>query len=161
MPVTHVSHDLDALTLTIQAEFAAPIERIWAIYADARQIEKIWGPPTYPATFVDHALVPGTRSTYFMTGPEGERHAGSFSITAVDEDARTFSFDDNFCDLEFNPLPDMPVSKNDFSFTESAGVTTATFVSTYDSAEGLQRVLDRGVVEGASEAINQIDEFVA
>ena len=42
MPVTNVSHDIDALTLTITAEFAAPRARIWQIYADPRQLEKIW-----------------------------------------------------------------------------------------------------------------------
>ena len=30
MPVTDVQQDLDTLTLTITADFAAPVERIWA-----------------------------------------------------------------------------------------------------------------------------------
>ena len=47
MPVTDVEQDLDNLTLTITADFAAPVERIWQIYADPRQLEKVWGPPTY------------------------------------------------------------------------------------------------------------------
>jgi hypothetical protein len=34
-------------------------------------------------------------------------------------------------------------------------------VSTYATAEALQKVLDMGVVEGASSAINQIDDLVA
>jgi len=34
-------------------------------------------------------------------------------------------------------------------------------VSTFESAEALQQVLDMGVVEGASAAINQIDELVS
>jgi hypothetical protein len=34
MPVTDVRHDLDALTLTITADFAAPVERIGQVYAD-------------------------------------------------------------------------------------------------------------------------------
>lgn len=29
MPVTDVRHDLDSRTLTIVAEFAAPVDRIW------------------------------------------------------------------------------------------------------------------------------------
>ena len=58
MPVTDVRQDLDNLTLTITADFAAPVERIWQVYADPRQLEKVWGPPTYPATVVDHDLAP-------------------------------------------------------------------------------------------------------
>ncbi|MFE3545643.1 SRPBCC domain-containing protein [Nocardia sp. NPDC059177] len=160
MPVTDVSHDLDTRTLTITAEFAAPRERIWQVYADPRQLEKIWGPPTYPATVVEHSLAPGGRVTYFMTSPEGEKFAGYWEIVAVDEPTG-FSFKDGFADENYNPVPTMPVSTNTYTFTETAGRTTAVYVSVYDSAEGLQKVLDMGVVEGATGAINQIDGLVA
>ena len=160
MPVTDVQHDPANLTLTITADFAAPVERIWQIYADPRQLEKIWGPPTYPATVVDHDLRPGGRMTYFMTGPDGDKHAGYWEITAVDE-PRSFEFDDGFADLDFNPNPDMPKARNVFTFAEHDGGTRATYVSTYESAEALQTVLDMGVIEGASSAINQIDGLVA
>ena len=160
MPVTDVQHDPANLTLTITADFAAPVERIWQIYADPRQLEKVWGPPSYPATVVDHDLRPGGRMTYFMTGPDGDKHAGYWEITAVDE-PRSFEFDDGFADLDFNPNPDMPKARNVFTFAEHDGGTRATYVSTYESAEALQTVLDMGVIEGASSAINQIDGLVA
>ncbi|CDO29399.1 SRPBCC family protein [Mycolicibacterium porcinum] len=160
MPVTDVKHDLDKLTLTITADFAAPVQRVWQVYADPRQLEKVWGPPTFPATVVDHSLAPGGRVTYFMTGPEGEKYAGYWEITAVDEPT-SFSFDDGFADEDFNPNPEMPVSKNVYTFAEHNGGTRAVYVSTYASAEALQQVLDMGVVEGASSAINQIDDLLA
>lgn len=161
MPVTDVQHDLDNLTLTITADFAAPVQRIWQVYADPRQLEKVWGPPTYPATVVDHSLTPGGRVTYFMIGPEGDKHAGYWDVTAVDEPS-SFSFDDGFADADFNPNPDMPVSKNVYTFTDhNGGGTRAVYVSTYESAEALAQVLDMGVVEGASSAINQIDDLIA
>ncbi len=160
MPVTDVQHDLDKLTLTITADFAAPVERIWQIYADPRQLEKVWGPPTYPATVVDHDLTPGGRVTYFMTGPEGDKHAGYWAVRAVDEPT-SFTFEDGFADLDFNPNPEMPVSVNVYTFTEHNGGTRAVYVSTFASAEGLQQVLDMGVVEGSSSAINQIDDLLA
>jgi len=160
MPVTDVTHDMDNLTLTIVADFAAPVERIWEVHADARQLEKVFGPPTYPATFVDHSLTPGSRSTYFMTSPEGEKSAGIWDVKTVDEPSQ-FTFEDRFADLEFTPVPGMPVSQNSYAFAERDGATRATFVSTYESADALQQVLDMGVVEGATSAINQIDEFLA
>ena len=160
MPVTDVQQDIDTRTLTIVAEFAAPVERIWQVYADPRQLEKVWGPPTYPATVVEHNLAPGGRTNYFMTGPDGEKYAGYWQITATDEPT-SFSFDDGFADEDFNKNPELPVSKNVFTFTERDGGTRATYVSTYESAEALQQVLDMGVVEGASSAINQIDDLVA
>lgn len=160
MPVTNVHQDLDTRTLTITAEFAAPVQRIWQIYADPRQLEKVWGPPSHPATVVDHDLTPGGRVTYFMTGPEGEKFAGYWQVTAVDEPT-TFAFDDGFADQDFTPNPAMPVSKNVYTFVERDGGTRATYVGTYESAEALQQVLDMGMVEGASSAINQIDDLLA
>ncbi len=160
MPVTDVRQDLDSMTLTITAEFAAPVARIWQVYADPRQLERVWGPPTYPATVVDHDLTPGGRVTYFMTSPEGEKFAGYWSVTGVDE-PRSLTFDDGFADLNFTPTPELPVSRNVFTFTElDDGGTRATYVSTFESVEALQKVLDMGMVEGATSAINQIDDLL-
>lgn len=160
MPVTDVTHDVDALTLTITAQFAAPVERIWQVYADPRQLEKVWGPPTHPATVVEHDLTPGGRVTYFMTSPDGDKYAGYWTITAVDA-PRSFTFEDGFADSEFTPNPDLPVCTNVYTFTEHDGGTRATYLATYQSAEALQQVLQMGVVDGASSAINQIDDLVA
>jgi uncharacterized protein YndB with AHSA1/START domain len=161
VPVTDVQQDLDTRTITITAEFAAPVERIWQIHADPRQLEQVFGPPTYPATFVEHDLSPGGRARYFMTSPEGEKYYGWWKVTAVDE-PRSFAFEDGFAaDDSFTPLDDMPVSKNVYAFEAIDGGTRATFTSTYDSAAAMQKVLDMGVVEGASAAIGQIDTLVA
>ena len=79
---------------------------------------------------------------------------------AVDE-PHGFTFRDGFADLDFTPNPAMPVSTCVYTFTAHDGGTRATYVSTFGSAEALQQVLDMGVVEGASSAINQIDAFLA
>ena len=160
MPVTDVSHDFETLHLTIVAEFAAPVPRIWRIYADRHELEKIWGPPSHPATFVQHELVVGARTTYFMTGPEGEKYHGYWIITQVEEPNR-FCFDDGFADENFDPDPQLPVSKNDFRFEAIPGGTRVTYDSIYASKEALEQVLAMGVIDGASAAINQIDGFVS
>jgi uncharacterized protein YndB with AHSA1/START domain len=160
MPVTDITKDLDNLTLTITAQFAAPVERVWGLYADPRQLEKVWGPPTYPATFVAHDLRPGGRMTYYMTSPEGERYGGWWEIDEVDA-PRSFTFKDGFADDDLNPAADMPVSRNVYAFEEADGGTRAVFTSTFDSADALQQVLDMGVEEGATSSINQIDDYLA
>lgn len=159
MPVIHATPDLDTLTLTIVAEFAAPVQRIWDLYADPRQLERVWGPPSHPATFVDHRLEVGARTTYFMTGPEGEQYHGYWVVTAVDE-PHGFEFDDGFAHADFSPNLEMPASKNSYRFSSIPSGTRATYVSTYATREGLQTVLEMGVVEGATSAINQIDEML-
>ena len=69
MTVPSVRKDPEALTMTITAELDATVERAWQLWADPRQLERWWGPPTYPATVVDDELATGGRVTYFMTGP--------------------------------------------------------------------------------------------
>ena len=160
MPVTDITKDVETRTLTITAEFAAPVERVWALYEDPRQLEQVWGPPEYPATFVDHDLRPGTRSTYYMTSPEGEKFAGYWDITGVEPTSR-FTFNDGFAKEDLTPNPDMPVSASTYAFEAIDGGTRSIFTTTYDSAEALQTVLDMGMEEGARSAINQIDAFLA
>lgn len=160
MPVTEVSHDEETRTLTMIAEFAATPERVWEVYADPRQLEKVWGPRTYPATVVDHDLTPGGRVNYFMTSPEGEKFYGFWKVTEVTKPQR-FEFVDYFADDSFNAIDDMPAGTNDYTFSAIDGGTRARYVSVFDSVEGLQKVLEMGVVEGATDAISQIDDLLA
>ena len=59
MTVTNILKDAESLTMTINATFDAPVERVWQVWNDPRQLERWWGPPTYPATVVDHDFSPG------------------------------------------------------------------------------------------------------
>ena len=160
MPVTDVTPDIENRTLTITADFAAPVERVFQVYADPRQMERIWGPPTFPATVVDHDLNPGGRVNYFMSGPEGQKFYGTWLVESVDA-PKGFAFDDAFTDETFTINAALPVSNNVFAFSEYEGGTRAVYTSTSATAEALQQVLDMGVVEGASGAINQIDTLLA
>ncbi len=161
MPVTNVTKDLDARSLVITAEFAASAERVWQVYADPRQLERVWGPPTHPATVVEHSLTPGGRMHYYMTGPEGEKYYGGWRVLAVEEPHR-FTFEDFFAgDETFTPTPGMPVSTSEFAFEPTTSGTKATFTTTYETAEALQQVLEMGMEEGATLATNQIDALLA
>ena len=134
MPVTDITKDVESRTLTITAEFAAPVQRVWDMYADPRQLEQVWGPPEYPATFVDHDLRPGGRTTYYMTSPEGEKFAGYWDITGVDA-PRRFAFRDGFADADLNPNPTCRCPGTSTRSRSGDGGTRAVFTSTYDSAE--------------------------
>ena len=85
MPVVEIRKDPKALTMTVVAQFAAPVARVWAAYADARQIERFWGPPQWPATFTRHDFKVGGRSEYYMSGPNGEKSSGFWEFETIDE----------------------------------------------------------------------------
>lgn len=161
MPVTRVDKDLDAHRLTVVAEYDAPVERVWQLYADPRQLERIWGPPTWPATVLDHDLRPGGRVTYVMTGPDGEKSAGYWDVLEVDA-PRRFVVEDGFADANLEPNPEMPTTRMELELTERAGGgTTMTIVSTFSSTEAMAQMIEMGMEDGMREAMSQIDEVLA
>ena len=160
MTVTTVDKDLDARTLTIVAEFDAPVERVWELWADPRKLERWWGPPGYPATFERHELEPGGTVTYFMTSPEGERFHGVWRVVAVDP-PRSLDVEDSFADADGNVNPDLPTGQMRMRLTEEDGGTRMELVSIHATVEDLQKVLDMGQAEGMRQAIDQMDAILA
>lgn len=159
MPVINVSKT--ETTMTITAEYDAPVDRVWKLWEDARQLERWWGPPTYPATFTDHDLTPGGRSNYIMTGPEGEKHGGWWRIIAVDA-PRRLEIEDGFADESGNPNPDMPSVTMRVNLDDRPGGGTQMAVeTTFASAAVLQQMVSMGMEEGMVGAAGQIDELLA
>jgi uncharacterized protein YndB with AHSA1/START domain len=109
MTVMDVRKDLETLTFAITAEFPASAKRVWQLWADPRQLERWWGPPTYPATFVEHDLTPGGWVSYYMTGPEGDTPHGWWRVRAV-EPPRRLEFEDGFADEDGRPAEGMPTT---------------------------------------------------
>ena len=160
MPVTDVNKDLDALTMTITAEFDAGAERIWELWSDPRQLERWWGPPTYPATFVDHDLTPGGRAAYYMTSPEGEKYHGWWRVEEV-EPPKRLRFEDGFADDEGKPNEEMPTMIQTVTIAEADGATTMSIVSKFASREGMEQGIEMGMDQGTAEALGQIDALLA
>ncbi len=77
MPVTSVESDTEALTMTLVADFAVGPERVWAAFADPRQLERFWGPPGWPATFTSFEWEVGGRARYEMRSAGGEVAGGA------------------------------------------------------------------------------------
>lgn len=161
MTVTNVEKDLDARTLTLTAEFAAPVERVWALWADPRKLERWWGPPMFPATFVEHALVAGADVRYYMTSPEGERYHGWWKVLAVAA-PRRFEFEDGFADEHGQPNPELPVTHGVVTLDDRAGGGTRMVLhSTFGSREAMEQTLAMGLEEGITLAMNQMDAILA
>lgn len=160
MSVTSLEKDRAALTMTLVAEFDGSVERAWRLWADPRQLERWWGPPTYPATFVDHDLAPGGSMRYYMTSPEGEKYGGWWRVLAVDAPNR-IEVEDGFADGEGNPNPDMPTTSFTVTLEELAGPRTRmTIVSTFPSAEAMDKLTEMGMDEGLAAAVGQIDDIL-
>jgi uncharacterized protein YndB with AHSA1/START domain len=160
MPVTSVDKSVSALTLTLTAEYDAPVDRCWQLFADPRKLERWWGPPTYPATFVEHDLVPGSFATYFMTGPEGDTPHGWWRFLSVEE-PKFLEIEDGFGDQPGN-AGDMPVMRMRVTLEErSGGGTRMTLETTFPSTEAMEKITAMGMEEGITLAVGQIDAILA
>jgi uncharacterized protein YndB with AHSA1/START domain len=161
MTVTAVRKDPEALTLTLDAEFDASPERVWQLWADPRQLERWWGPPTYPATFTRHDLAPGSRVEYHMTGPDGDQPKGYWEIVEVAPPHRLV-FLDGFANDDGSPNTDLPVNTASVTIQEiDAGRTRMSIQSNYPSTAAMEQNLAMGMEQGLTEAVGQIDAILA
>ncbi|WOQ69739.1 SRPBCC family protein [Microbacterium limosum] len=160
MPVTDVTTDPEALTMTLTAEFAAPPERVWRAFTQPRELERFWGPPGWPATFTEFDLSVGGRAAYYMTSPRGERAPGAWEFLAIEEPHR-FEVLDSFTDEHGDPVEGMPSMRTTYEFTAVDAGTRMTNVTYFTSGEALEQVVAMGAVEGSTMAINQLDRVLA
>jgi uncharacterized protein YndB with AHSA1/START domain len=161
MTVTSVRKDPEALTMTITVELDATVERAWQLWADPRQLERWWGPPTYPATFVDHDLAPGGRVTYFMTGPEGDKAHGWWQVLAAEPPNR-LELKDGFAHGDGTPNDAMPTMVMVATLAERDGGGTVMAIETqFPSLQAMDQLVSMGMDEGMAAAMGQIPEIVA
>ncbi len=160
MSVTNVTKDPSALTLTITAEFDAPAARVWELWKNPRQLERWWGPPTYPATFEEHHLSPGGTSSYFMTGPKGDRSHGWWRVLETEAPHR-LEFESGIADETGQPNPSIPAMTVRVTLSEPSPATTRMQVETrYQSVESMELMMGMGMAEGMKMAIEQIDDLL-
>jgi uncharacterized protein YndB with AHSA1/START domain len=160
MSVTSVDKDADQLTMTVTAEYDVTADRAWQLWADPRQLERWWGPPTYPATVAEHELEPGGHVSYSMTGPEGDQPHGWWKVLDV-EPPRLLVFEDGFADDTGAPDDAMPVMVMRVEITDRPGGVTMTITTRFPSLEAMEQLLGMGMAEGMQEAVGQIDGVLA
>jgi uncharacterized protein YndB with AHSA1/START domain len=164
MPVTNVTKDPENLTMTVVADFAAPLQRLWDAYTDPRQIEKFWGPPDWPATFTRHDVFPGGKTHYAMTGPDGSSHGGYWDWIDVKApqggDVASFEVKDGFAD-DGVTKDDLPSMRMVFQFESTESGSRVITTTHFGSAEELAQMLEMGMEEGLRGAMGQIDDVLA
>jgi uncharacterized protein YndB with AHSA1/START domain len=161
MTVTAVRKSSEALTMTADAEFDASTERVWQLWADPRQLERWWGPPTYPATVDAHDLRPGGRVEYHMTGPKGDQPRGYWEIVEADA-PRSLVFRDGFANEDSTPNTDLPITQIRVTIQDIGnGRTRMSIESAFPNVEAMEQILAMGMEEGLKQAMGQIDAILA
>ena len=160
MPITEVSSDAQALTLTIVADYPVPVARLWDSYADPRQLERFWGPQEWPATFTRHDMAVGGQSHYYMSGPDGTVSRGWFRFLAI-EPLECIEVEDGFADESGAPNREMPTMRMTFSFEPTATGSRFRSVTRFPSIEAMEQLVQMGMMEGMRSAMGQLDTVLA
>jgi uncharacterized protein YndB with AHSA1/START domain len=160
MPITSITKDPAALTMTVVADFPVPVERLWDAYADPRQLERFWGPPTYPARFSRHDMHAPGRSEYWMTGPEGDVHRGYWEYLAV-EPGRSFEVRDGFANADGSANQELPSMRMVFTFDATPTGSRVTTAAYFNSVAELDQLVEMGTEEGTRQAMGQMDDVLA
>jgi uncharacterized protein YndB with AHSA1/START domain len=160
MSVISVHKDYDSLSLVMVAEFDAPIERVWQLWADPRQLERWWGPPTYPATVHEHELAVGGEVTYVMTGPGGTTSRGWWQVTSVDP-PRSLEFTDGYAKQDGTPNAELPTIAVQVRLHEQDGTTRMELRFVFDSREHMTRLERMGAFDLFPQSVAQMDTVLA
>ena len=160
MTVTNVEKNPKTTSMMITTVFDAPVERIWQLWDDPRQLERWWGPPTYPATFVEHNLRAGGRILYYMTGPNSEKTHGWWLVRSVDA-PHHIEFENGFAKANGAKDPNFPTM--DFRIalrSRETGGTSMTIETIFASLEEMETIMSMGMEEGMSAAVAQMDAIL-
>ena len=149
--IVSVEKDYDELNLVLVAEFAAPVERVWQLWADPRQLERWWGPPSYPSTFEKHELVPGGEVTYAMRGAS----RGWWLVTAVDP-PRSLEFVDGF----ETPDAGLPTTTVTVRLSDHDGGTRMELRFVFESLERMEQLERGGAFEVFPQSVGQMDSIL-
>jgi uncharacterized protein YndB with AHSA1/START domain len=155
MPLTSVVKDPATLTLTVVGDYPVPQHRLWEAFADPRQLERFWGPPSYPATFTRHDFEVGGRAEYVLRGQNGEQWSGAWKFISV-EPISSFEALDGEDNAEDEHLP----ASMRVTFDTTPTGSRLTIVTTFSSVEAMEQTIP-GMEEGLRAAMPQLDVVLA
>jgi uncharacterized protein YndB with AHSA1/START domain len=136
-------------------DYPVPQQRLWDAFADPRQLERFWGPPTWPATFTRHDMRVGGRAEYFLAGPKGETWSGSWKFTAVNP-ISSFEAHDGEDNAEDENLP----ASMKFAFEATPTGSRLTIVTCFSSVEAMEHTIP-AMEQGLRAAMPQLDAVLA
>ncbi len=153
-------------TIVITREFNANIELVWQAWTTAELLDQWWGPEPCKAETKTMDFREGGFWLYCMiipaslTGSETEqKHWAKQNFDKIVLH-KTFYGTDVFCDENGITNLEFPSGRFENVFNEADGKTTVTVISTHNSLEDMQAVIEMGYQEGMEVNLKQLDELL-
>ena len=151
--------DKEKNTITVRLEFAAGRQLVWDCYTKSELLDQWFAPNPWKARTKTMNFSEGGFWLYAMCGPEGEEHWGRMDYLKI-RPAANFTALDGFCDAGGNLNPQLPRASWTSSFSDLSGNTLVETVVTYNSLADLETVLQMGMKEGLTIAMEGLDALL-
>jgi uncharacterized protein YndB with AHSA1/START domain len=141
------------LEIKMVRSFDAPRELVFKAFTDPKLMAQWWGPRDLTVTVEQMDVRPGGAWRVIHRSADGEEYAFRGEYREVVPPERiTWTF-------EFEPWAGHG-SVETATFEEKDGKTTVTSISTFDSMEDRDQMLNSGMEGGASESYDRLDELL-
>jgi uncharacterized protein YndB with AHSA1/START domain len=159
MTVVQVEKNATDLTLEITSEFAASVENVWRLWADAQLFERWWGPPGFSLASEEHNITPGGRIAFFFISPEGEKYPNVWEVLEVEAPTRLVLRD---ADVDENGTPNdgNSLTKFEISVVAAGDRTRMVVTAHFDSTAGME-AMAAGFEEGMRLSVGKIEAVLA
>jgi uncharacterized protein YndB with AHSA1/START domain len=140
--------------------FDAPRELVFMAFSACEQVAHWWGPKGWTLPVCRMDFRPGGVWLYCMRGPTGEDACGKATYREIVEPERIV-YTDAFADATGNVLEGMPEMLVTLIFAEHGGQTKLTNHVQFASAADREQTLAMGMVEGLTETLDRLEEYLA
>jgi uncharacterized protein YndB with AHSA1/START domain len=152
--------DKERKTMTIRREYDAKRQLVWDCHTKSELLDQWFAPKplTTKTKFMDFSE--GGHWHYVMIDPGGQEYWGRMdyqTISPIDK----YTALDGFCDASGTLNPDLPRAKWNVTFSDRGNHTLVENVVLYQSAEAIQQVIEMGMKDGMTSALERLDELLA
>jgi uncharacterized protein YndB with AHSA1/START domain len=145
--------------LVMSRVFDARREVVFRAFSTTEALAQWWGPKGWTLPVSNLEFRPGGRWHYCMRGPGGEESWGLSTYREIVEGERIV-YTDAFSNAAGEVSEGMPQMKITVEFADEDGKTRVTSRTEFATSEDLKKVLDMGVVEGATQTWDRLEEYL-
>jgi uncharacterized protein YndB with AHSA1/START domain len=146
----------DQPTITMQREFDAPADAVFAAYRDPDALKQWYGPDGFSITIIAMDFRVGGLFRFTMHGPDGTDYPNRIMYREIVPDARIAYLHDSDVDDDPRGFEVLVTFE-----PKAAGRTLLTMRSTFTSVEARNAVMKFGAVELGMQTLEKLAAYVA
>ncbi len=154
------SVDMENKTISVEREFDAPVNRVWAAWTQSQLLDQWWAPKPWRAETKTMDFKEGGYWLYAMIGPGGEQQWCRADYKSI-QPLKSYELLDAFCDPEGTVDHNFPRSVWNVNFNESSGATVVSIIIRYDKVADLEKYIEMGFKEGFTAGLENLDALLA